>query len=43
MEYRGETNKALRVSGEMPKKVFGGFDNVFHVYLMKGFQKYERN
>ena len=25
------------------KKVFGGFDNIFHIYLMRGFQKYERN
>ena len=28
---------------EIPKKVFGGFDNVFHVCLMRGFQKYEIN
>ena len=28
---------------EMPKKVFRGFDNIFHVYLMRGFQKYARN
>ena len=28
---------------EIPKKVFWGFGNVFHVYLMKGLQKYERN
>ena len=28
---------------EIPKKVFGGFDKVFHVYLIKGFQTYERN
>ena len=26
-----------------PKKVFGGFDNIFHVYLMREFQKYGRN
>ena len=26
---------------EIPIEVFGGFDNVFHVYLMRGFQKYE--
>ena len=25
------------------KLVFGGFDNIFHVYLMRGFQKCERN
>ena len=25
------------------KKVFVTFDNVFHVYLMRGFQKYARN
>ena len=31
------------VSIEIPKKVFGRFDNVFHVYLMRGFQKYARN
>ena len=31
------------LSIEIPKKVFGGFDNIFHVYLMRGFQKYERN
>ena len=24
-------------------KVFGGFDNIFYVYLMRGVQKYERN
>ena len=30
-------------SFEIPKKVFGGFDNVFDVYLMRGFQKYERS
>ena len=28
---------------QIPKKVFGGFDNIFHVYLMRGFQKYGRN
>ena len=28
---------------EIPKKVFGGFDNIFHVYLKRGFQKYGRN
>ena len=28
---------------EIPKKVFGGFENVFHVYLKRGFQKYGRN
>ena len=31
------------VSIEVPKKVFWGFDNVFHVYLMRESQKYERN
>ena len=31
------------LSIEIPKKVFGGFDNIFHVYLMRGFQKYKRN
>ena len=25
------------------KKVLGGFDNIFHVYMMRGFQKYGRN
>ena len=25
------------------KKVFGDFDNIFHVYLMREFQKYGRN
>ena len=25
------------------KKVFWGFDNIFHVYLMRGFHKYGRN
>ena len=25
------------------KKVFAGFDNIFHVYLMRRFQKYGRN
>ena len=25
------------------KKVFEGFDNIFHVYLMMGFQKNGRN
>ena len=25
------------------KKVFEGFDNIFHVYLMREFQKYGRN
>ena len=25
------------------KKVFEGFHNIFHVYLMRGFQKYARN
>ena len=29
------------LSIEIPKKVFGGFDNIFHVYLMRGFQKME--
>ena len=28
---------------EIPKKVFGRFDNIFHVYLRREFQKYERN
>ena len=28
---------------EIPEKLFGGFDNVFHVSLMRGFQKCERN
>ena len=28
---------------EIPKKVFGGFDNIFHIYLMRGFQKYGKN
>ena len=28
---------------EITKKVFVTFDNVFHVYLMRGFQKYGRN
>ena len=28
---------------EIPKKVFGVFDIIFHVYLMRGFQKYGRN
>ena len=28
---------------EIAKKVFVTFDNVFHVYLMRGFQKYARN
>ena len=28
---------------EISKKVFGGIDNIFHVYLMRGFQKYGRN
>ena len=28
---------------EIAKKVFLTFVNVFHVYLMRGFQKYERN
>ena len=28
---------------EIPEKVFGGFDNIFYVFLMKGFQKYGRN
>ena len=28
---------------EIPKKVFGVFDNIFRVYLMRRFQKYERN
>ena len=27
----------------IPKKVFVTFDNVFHVYLMREFQKYGRN
>ena len=27
---------------EIPKNMFGGLD-VFHVYLMRGFQKYEQN
>ena len=27
----------------IPKKVFGGFDSIFHVYLMRKFQKYGRN
>ena len=31
------------LSIEIPKKVFGGFDNISNVYLMWGFQKYERN
>ena len=26
-----------------PKKCLGGFDNIFYVYLMRGFQKYGRN
>ena len=26
-----------------PKKVLGGFDNIFHAYLMRRFQKYGRN
>ena len=30
-------------SGEIGQKVFSAFDNIFHVYLMRGFQKYERN
>ena len=25
------------------RKVFGGFDSIFHVYLMMGFKKYARN
>ena len=25
------------------QKVFGGFHNIFHVYLMRGFQKFGRN
>ena len=28
---------------EMAKKVFKGFDSIFHVYLIKGLQKYQRN
>ena len=28
---------------EIAKKVFVKFDNVFHAYLMRGFQKYGRN
>ena len=28
---------------EIAKKVFVTFDNIFHVYLMRGFQKYARN
>ena len=28
---------------EIAKKVFVTFDNVSHVYLMRGFQKYARN
>ena len=37
---------SLRVSSvciEILKKVLGGFDNIFHVYLMRGFQKYGKN
>ena len=26
-----------------PKKCLGGFDSIFHVYLMRGFQKHGRN
>ena len=37
------TSTVSFLSNEIPKKVFGGFDNFFHVYLMRGFQKYERN
>ena len=28
---------------KIAKKVFLTFDNIFHVYLMRGFQKYGRN
>ena len=37
--------KSLWVSRVLkyPKKCLGGLDNIFHVYLMRKFQKYERN
>ena len=28
---------------EIPPKKFEGFDNILHVYLMRGFENYERN
>ena len=31
------------LSGEIAQKAFPAFDNIFHVYLMRGFQKYGRN
>ena len=30
-------------SGEIPQNVFPTFDNTFHVFLMREFQKYARN
>ena len=39
----GKGHTVCFYSGEIGQKVFLAFDNIFHVYLMKGFQKYERN
>ena len=41
--WKVNSNTVSFQSTEMPKKVFGGFDNIFHVYLMRGFQKDGRN
>ena len=40
---KNREKKEVTVGIEIAKKVFVTFDNVFHVYLMRGFQKYGRN
>ena len=39
---KAETEKAVS-EYEIAEKLFVTFDKVFHVYLMRGFQKYARN
>ena len=39
LHANSEFSRVLKYS----KKVFEGFENVFHVYLMRGFQKYAGN
>ena len=41
--FTGNINTVGFYSIEIAKKVFLTFDNIFHVYLMRGFQKYGRN